>query len=271
MSTRGITLVPGTIVVLELDGTLCYVEDVQPTGARVVALPEQLPERRDTVIFTPGRVGAKVISPYSSAARVIAVPDLSERNREFIGTYEKLRAQHGPNYVQRTPEEEAAMSVTKAKATTERVHKAGRGAKKSPEERQQRRQQRKAAKVPCVKCGMVPIHANHHGGGCEYEAPAKKGRAAREPKASKSSSTGGTFRLVNPDISKLQADNEKFAQGNRFFRVFVALKGLPESTGTLAQVMGALMADTGKPVANPEKVTKRALAGLVSAGNVATD
>ncbi len=272
MSVRGITLVRGTIVVLSLDGTLVYVEDVQPTGARVVALPEQLAERKENAVFTPGRVGSKVISPYSSADREIKPTDLSERNREFVGTFEKLRAQHGPNFVARTPEEEAAMAVTKAKASdaasAPRVHKGGRGAKKTPEERQQRRAQRKAAKVPCVKCGMVPIHANHHGGGCEYEAPEKKVRAAKASKSAGGGSSNPTFQVVDADISKLQADNDKFAQGNRFYRVFLALKNLPESKGTLANVIAAVALDAGKPMTNPEKVARRALKALTTAGNV---
>jgi hypothetical protein len=259
-------------VVLDLDGTLVYVEDVQPTGARVVALPEQLPERKENAVFTPGRVGSKVISPYSSAARTVPVADLSTRNRDFIGTFEKLRAQHGPNYVARTPEEEAAMAVTKAKASdaaaAPRVHKGGRGAKKTPEERQQRRAQRKAAKVPCIKCGNVPIHANHHGGGCDYEAPAKKERSAKATKTAGGAATNPTFQVVDPDITKLQAENDKFAQGNRFYRVFLALKNLPESTGSLANVMGAICVDAGKPMTNPEKVCRRALKALTDAGNV---
>lgn len=267
MSTRGITLVRGTIVVLDLDGTLVYVEDVQPTGARVVALPEQLPERKENAVFTPGRVGAKVISPYSSAARLVSVPDLSERNRDFVGTFEKLRAQHGPNYIARTPEEEAAMAVTKAKASdAPKVHKGGRGAKKSPEERKLKRQQRKAAKVPCVKCGMLPVHASHHGGGCEYEAPVKKERT-RESKADEPK-VGKTYRLVNADITQLQADNDKFAQGNRFYRVFLALKNLTEAT--LAQIIAAVAQDAGKPMTNPEKVARRALKALTDSGNVQT-
>lgn len=264
MSVRGIKLERGTFVVLALDGTLVYVEDVQPTGARVVALPEQLADRKETAVFTPGRVGAKVISPYSAVDREVNVAALSERNKEFAGTFEKLRAQHGPNYVQRTPEEEAAMSVTKAEAP--KVHRGGRGAKKTPEERKLRRQQRKAAKLPCVKCGKLPVHADHNMGQCDYEAPPTRSRA---PSTKEEPKTGKTYRVSNPDISALQAENDKFAQGNRFFRVFLALKGLPDSTGTLAQIMAAVCMDAGKPMTNPEKVARRALKALVDAGNVA--
>lgn len=266
MTARGVTLVRGTIVVLDLDSTLAYVEDVQPTHAAIVALPEQLPERKDSVVFTPGRVGAKKISPFSAAARIVSVTDLSERNREFIGTYEKLRAQHGPNFVARTPEEEAAMSVTKAKP--ERVPR--NGAPASKEDKQEKRRRRREAKIPCVKCGKLPVHVSHQSGGeCTYEAPAKKERAARgsssdEPK------TGKTFRVINPDISALQASNDKFAQGNRFYRVFLALKNLPESTGTLAQIIAAVAQDAGKPMTNPEKVARRALKALCDSANVQT-
>lgn len=276
MSARGITLEVGTVVVLDLDGTLVYIEDVQPTGARVIALPEQLPDRKDTAVFTPGRVGAKVISPYSSASRVVAVAQLSERNREFIGTYEVLRTKHGPNFVARTPEEEAQLAVIKAKQeSTPRVHKGGRGAKASPEDKKAKRQARKAAKIPCVKCGKAPVHADHQFGNCEYEAPPKKTRGSAAPSASDDAddtsnepATGKTYHVTNTDLSSLQAENDKFAKGNRFYRVFVALCGLPGQTGTLAQVIAAVIQDNGKPMTDPEKVSRRALRGLVKAGNV---
>lgn len=271
MSVRGITLVRGTIVVLDLDTTLVYIEDVQPTGARVVVLPEQPAERKDNAGFTPGRVGGRVISPYSSAAREVKVVDLSERNRDFVGTFEKLRAIHGPNYVARTAEEEAAMTVTKAKASdAPKVHKAGRSGGKTPEEKTARRAKKRAAKIPCAKCGKLPIHADHHGGSCEYEAPAKTARSAARAARTAEPKSGNTYKLVSTDITALQADNDKFAQGNRFYRVFLALKNLPQSTGTLAQVMGAVALDSGKPMTNPEKVARRALTGLCKAGNVQT-
>jgi hypothetical protein len=263
MSPRGVTLAPGSIVVLSLDGTLAYVEDVQPTYAAVVALPEQLPAHQATAVFTPGRVGPKKISPYSSSDRVVEVKDLSDRNRNFIGTFEQLRKQHGPNYIERTPEEleaakqEAAVSVTKVHPT-----KSPRGAKKSPEERKQRRANKRAAKVPCVKCNLLPVHASHqNGGSCEYEAPVKKARGTSAPAGEKS------FTLTNLDIAQLQADNDKFAQGNRYYRVFLALKNLPESMGTFTDVLRAVCLDAGKPMTNPEKVARRALKALTDAGN----
>jgi hypothetical protein len=201
---------------------------------------------------------------------VVPVTELSERNREFIGTFEQLRKQHGPNYVQRTAEElaaqEAAVSVTKVNPT-----RAPRGSV-TPGDRAARRAARKASKVPCVKCSLLPIHASHQrGGSCEYEAPTKKTRGGRELKAGTSEpKVGKTYRVTNPDITALQAANDKFAQGNRFFRVFLALKNLPESTGTLAQIMSAVAQDAGKPMTNPEKVTRRALKGLTDSGNVET-
>lgn len=267
MSTRSITLVPGTIVVLSLDGSLVYVEDVQPTFAAVVALPEQLPNHKGTQVFTPGRVGAKKISPFSSADRTVEVADLTQRNKDFIGNFEQLRKAHGPNFVSRTPEEQAAeearnMSVTKVHPTRAPRQKV------TPEDKQARRAARRAAKIPCVKCNMLPVHPNHHGGGCEYEAPVKKTRGGKTTGITGKPAGGGAFKLVNTDISKLQADNDKFAQGNRFYRVFLALKGLPESTGTLANVIAALATDAGKPMTNPEKVARRALKALQTAGNV---
>lgn len=261
MTVRGISLVRGTIVVLDLDGTLAYIEDVQPTHATVVALPEQLPERRETIVFTPGRVGGKKISPYSAAARTVEVKDLSERNRDFIGSYEQLRTKFGPNHVARTPEEQAAkeaeMAVTKVHPT-----RAPRG---SVVDKQERRRKKREAKVPCVKCANVPAHLDHHNGTCEYEAPARKTRGGPRAVAAP---TKQSYSVVNPDLTALQAANEKFAQGNRFHRVFVALSGLPESTGTSLDIIRAVLSDNGKPLKDAEKVVRRALAALCAAGNV---
>jgi hypothetical protein len=269
MSTRGVTLVPGTIVVLSLDGTLAYVEDVQPTFAAVVALPEQMPTHKETQVFTPGRVGAKKISPFSAADKVVEVAELTQRNRDFIGTYEQLRKAHGPNFVSRTPEEQAAEEAKNVSVTKVHPTRAPRGSV-TPDEKKDRRAKRRAAKVPCVKCKMLPVHPNHHGGGCDYEAPEKKTRGGSPKSGATEPKSGNTFRVVNPDITALQAANDKFAQGNRFYRVFLALRGLPESTGTLANVIAAMAQDAGKPMTNPEKVARRALKALCTAGNVQT-
>src|SRR3954471_16672904 len=147
---RGITLIPGTVVVLSLDGTMVYIEAVCPTHASVVALPEQPKARDDDRVFTPGKVGIKKISPFSSSDKDVAVTDLSARNREFIGTYEKLREQHGAHYIARTPEEEAAMSVRKVTPPA----RASRGTGK--------RALKRAANYlrKCATCGEQPGHPN---------------------------------------------------------------------------------------------------------------
>lgn len=257
---RGVLLSPKTIVVLSLDGTLVYVEDVQPTFCAVVALPEQLPTRADNAVFTPGRVGAKKISPYAGFDREIHEQDLSDRNREFIQTFEQLRVTHGPNHVQRTPEEEAKMAVIKAGPAPR--------AAKTPADKAEKRRLRKENKLVCVKCGKVKVHADHAFNTCTFEAPPTKApRAAREPKAA---ATRGAdkFRVISTNLTKAQEASDKFKDGNRFWRVFRALNALPESTGDLATIMGAVVLDGGRPMTNVEKVTRRALKGLVDAGNV---
>jgi len=265
MSNRGVTLVPGTIRVPQVDGSLAYVEDVQPTFAGVVALPDQLPTHVLTQVFTPGRVGAKRISPFSSADKVVTVEELTERNREFIGTYEQLRKAHGPNFVSRTPEEQAALEAANVSVTKVHPTRAPRGA---PVDKAAKRAARRAAKIPCVKCSLLPVHPDHHTGKCEYEAPVKKTRGGTTTGITGPKEPAG-YQLIHDDISALQAANDKFAQGNRFYRVFLAMKNLPERTGTLANIIAALAMDAGKPMTDPEKVTRRALKQLVGAGNVA--
>ena len=260
---KGVVLERESVVVLSLDGSLVYVEDVQPTHVAVVALPEQITELGASCVFTPGRVGAKKISPYSRPDRVVSIADLSERNRDFIKQYEVLRQQHGPNFVQRTPEEQAKMTVIKAGP-------APRAGKKTPEEKKQRRLERKAGKIACVKCGKPKVHGDHQFGQCTYEAPAA---ATRAPRASASAApaakpTAGKYRVVNADLTKVQAENDKFKEGNRFFRVFRALQQLPDSAGTLEDIIRAIATDGARPMTNPEKVTRRALKQLSDAGNV---
>ncbi len=267
MSMKGVVLERATVAILSLDGSLVYVEDVQPTHVSVVALPEQISERSGTCVFTPGRVGAKKISPYSRPDRVVPIAELSERNRNFIGEYEKLRAQHGPNFVQRTPEEEAKMTVIKAGPTPR--------SRKSPDEKKKKRLERKSNKQLCAKCGKARVHADHAFNTCAFEEPAGKaetGRTsaagdvhtvAKAPRAS-----GGKFRIVNTDLTAVQAENDKFKEGNRFFRVFKALEKLPESTGSLEDIVRAVALDGGRPMTNAEKVSRRALKQLSDAGNV---
>lgn len=261
-SMLGVKLQRGTIVVLSLDGTLVYVEDVQPTHCAVVALPEQPPGRRVDAVFTPGKVGAKKISPYAGYDREIAVSELSDRNREFIGTYETLRTQHGPNYVQRTPEEEKAMSVIKAgPAPRERK-------KRSPEDKKNKRAERRANNVICVKCGKARKHADHAFNTCTFEAPPEKVKRACAEAAPAAAAGPARYRVVSTDLTKAQEASDKFKDGNRFWRVFRALNGLPESTGAMEDIVRAVVLDGGREMSDVEKVTRRALKGLQDAGNV---
>jgi hypothetical protein len=266
VSTRGITLERGSVVVLSLDGTLVYVEDVQPTAVSVVALPDQPPNRKENAIFAPGRVGARKVSPYSSYDREVKIPDLSQRNKDFLGDYEKLRQQHGPNYIARTPEELAAMSVTKAGPTT----RTPRGSVSDDEKRllkKAKRDKRKAAKLPCGKCGLLPVHVNHQPGGtCEYEAPARKTRTAKAPAATVVAADV-IYTLLHEDLTAAQAASDKFKDGNRFFRVFRALRAMKR--GTKEDVMAAVALDGGRPMSDVDKVVKRALQQLIGFGNVA--
>ena len=266
MSMKGVVLERAQVAILSLDGSLVYVEDVQPTHVAVVALPEQLSERSASCVFTAGRVGAKKISPYSKPDKIVPITELSPRNRAFIGEYEALRKQHGPNFVQRTPEEEAKMTVIKAGPAPR--------SRKSPEEKKKKRLERRANKVLCVKCGKAKIHADHAFGTCDFEGPPLTGRTSASgdvqtiPKAPRAAKVEGRYQMINTDPAKVQAENDKFKEGNRFFRVFRALQQLPESTGSLEDIMRAVAMDGARPMTNPEKVARRALKQLIDAGNV---
>lgn len=270
MAVRGITLEPGSVVVLSLDGTMVYVESVCPTFAAVIALPEQPTERADDRVFTPGKVGAKKISPFSTTDKTVAVSELSARNREFIGTYESLRVAHGPHYIHYTPEEAAAMSVKKV--TGGSAPRASKGTGKRALKRA------KTYLAKCATCGEQPGHPNHPGVHTfvppTVEAPVdSSGTEAavhtRRPKgggSSPRSAGASTYTLISPDLTAAQAQprGDKFNEGNRSHRVVVALAGLPNSTGTLDEVIAALCADGKTPPANPAKVVRRTLNQLTT-------
>lgn len=177
MSSKGVTLVQGQVAILALDGTLVYVEEVANTHASVVALPDQPAKTDDgkASVFTPGKVGAKKISPFSQAEKVIDVADLSDRNKNFIGTYEQLRKEHGANYIGddalRAAAEAAANSPTKEqqKALDRESKKADREARKAE------KAAKKTAGGPrylqrCAQCGEQSGHPNHPGDH-EFVAP----------------------------------------------------------------------------------------------------
>lgn len=263
---KGISLEVATVVVLALDGTLVYVESVQPTFVGVVALPDQPVERADERVFTPGRVGAKKISPFSVADKIVAIADLSDRNKTFIGTYEQLRLAHGPNHVDRTPEEEAALAAANApkpaRSAKPRLTPEEKAAKKGPRFLQR-----------CVTCGEQAGHPNHPAqhafeapappavlcaacdelesadvhtkdkaaGGHKFIAAApikavrvpKPDKPAREPKPGKPSKTGvdpaQVYRWVGNEATYelLVSVNPKFSAKNSGGAIVEALKAAP--------------------------------------------
>lgn len=154
---KGVTLTPGTVGVLALDGTLVYIEAIEQTFAGVVALPDQPSERKDERVFTPGRVGMKKISPFSEFEKTVPVGELSQRNRDFIGTFEKLRSVHGPNFVDRTPEEEAAYQA-QANPPDKSV---ARAAKKAEREAKKKQKGGPRYLLKCQTCGEQSGHPNH--------------------------------------------------------------------------------------------------------------
>lgn len=207
---KGQSLEQATVVILALDGTLVYVEAVEPTFAAVVALPDQPTAREDDRVFTPGRVGAKKISPFSVADKVVAISELSERNKNFIGTFEVLRTTHGNNYVDRTPEELAAHEAANAPKPTKEAKAAERAANKAA---------RKATSGPrflqrCTVCNEQPGHPGHgtEAGKHEFTAPAAplaKCAACDEPESdpvhAKDKADGGhKFVASKPERAKVE-------------------------------------------------------------------
>jgi hypothetical protein len=273
---RGVSLKVGTAIVLDIDSTLVYVEAIEPTYAGVVAFPQQEPNANRSGVFTPGRVGMKKISPYSSAAQTVPLENLSPRNREFLATFEALRAQHGPLFVDRTPEELAAMTVVKATPV-----KDAPGLTKA-----EKRAARKARRLPCTQCGEPLTHANHPADH-PFAAPEVK---VKEPKAKRTvsrdtsgQSTSNTttapsapvtasrrtlarYTLTSTDLTKALAQprGDKYKDGNRSHRVVMALGKLPEMTGTIEDIIAGLANDGGKAMTNPEKVVKRTMSQLTS-------
>lgn len=165
-STKGISLVQGTVAVLSLDGSLVYVEQATNGFLAVVALPEQPDTREDERVLTPGRVGSKKISPYAKGEPV-DMTELSVRNREFIGTYETLRTKHGPNFVDRTPEEVAKVTAAMAPKPTKEERAAARAKEKADAKAAKpgRVKKEKEAKPQflqrCTQCNEQRGHPNH--------------------------------------------------------------------------------------------------------------
>lgn len=294
---KGITLEPGTIVVLTLDGTMVYVEEMTTTFAAVVALPEQPTERSDDRVFTPGRVGIKKISPFATCDRVVPVVELSDRNKNFIGDYEKLRAEHGSNYVALTDEEKAAMSVVKVgpKVRTPKPDAATKKAEREAE-RTKRKDERDAARkaaaapVTCAACdaGHHLTDTGLHYAGADETAPlwgvctkllaavnkraAKAGtpRAVRAPREAKAAGPVSALKYriaVDGEPATVLAtavtQKDKFKDGNRGHKVFLGLRVCPEHTGTVAEVMTKVAEVHGATwCSDPEAIVGRALKEL---------
>ena len=244
MSTKGMVLQPAAAAALSLDGTLVYVEGVEPTFASVVALPEQPATRTDTPVFTPGRVGAKKISPFATAEEIIPLDQLSERNRAFIDALPALRAAHGPNYIDRTAEELAAA----AQATS------------APKEKKARVKKDKPAKPPlCVTCDQQRGHPNHPGDH-EFEAPKGKEPKVKEPKPPREKKAprekkvrvkrgalpeGALFAWTSDAdarLAMLQAVNPKYQDGNSGFALVELIRAagaagidVPNAVATMAK------------------------------------
>jgi len=151
----------GQVGVLDLDGTLIYIDEVQAVFAGVVALPEQPAATNGRKsVFTAGRVGIKKISPAATLESVVDIATLSERNKNFIDTFKDLSVKHGPNYVDRTPEEQAAFDAVM-----------------NPPPKQKREKKEKQPAGPrvlnqkCTQCGEQRGHPKHPGDH-EFQAPA---------------------------------------------------------------------------------------------------
>lgn len=265
---RGVSLEVGQVVELSIDGTIVFVEDVQRTFAGVVALPEQPDTRTDSIVFTAGRVGLKKISPFSSASAVIDAENLSEVNNRFIAEYRELREKHGPNHIVWSDKEKSKMSVRKAgPAPKVRLSRAERKAAQSPEAKQARREERRALKKKCAQCDQP---RSKHDATTDHEFVPKAGRAPRgeSKRAQRAASKSSKYVVAHSDLTKAQAQSDKFKPGNRFYRVFRALEALcarDASGATLEQVCDAVDADGGRAMTDTAKVVRRALKQLTSA------
>lgn len=295
MSSKGMSLKMGEVVILSLDGTLVYIEQVAPTFVGVVALPEQDDARSDERVFVAGRVGMKKISPYAKADIVVDVNDLSERNRAFLAGFEKLRAEHGPNYIDMTEAERAAKvvtKVTKAKpAVVEGQSREDRKAARRAEReavRTARRDAKAAAKAAAASpptCAFCDAGNFRNAAGVHFDGTDESGKllgicaillhgvGAKTPKSSTprtpreikapSGEPGKRYHVLTTDLTTAIALNPKFTEKNRGGRVFAALCAMPDQTGNVAEVMTKTAELFGDDwCRDPEKITTKALKEL---------
>lgn len=274
-SVKGISLEKGAVVVLSFDGTLVYIEDIQPMWAAVIALPEQPDTRKaDSIVFTPGAVRAKKISPYAASDKVVALGDLSDKNREFITLYPTLRDDRGANYIFGKVE---TVPVKKVKPTD--VDDPTGAA--LPRGRKSRAEKRAAARASnCATCGKQkadPIHDAQFSDKYDHDFVAPSATPAKEatmptgrgkPARPSSPSNGAKrYTLVSEDLTAAlaQPKGERYAEGNRFHRVVQVLAALPDKSGTVEDIIAALLTDGGKIPSNPEKVVRRCLSQITTA------
>lgn len=240
MSVKGIQVTQGSIVVLQINGALVYVEEVQPTKCKLVALPDQ-PTTYDPKeqFLTPGSVKARVVSPYIAIEKEVAVPELSDRNRQFLGDLEKLREQHGDKYVDQIPEEAARMSVKKAQPS------------------------KKTAKVRAQQGASQETP--------DQEAPATKDSTDDEPKEKRARKPRRDVdrrfkrvagREIPKEVEKKNGELEtKFNAGNRGWKVLDALEKLG-GEASIQEVVDHLAQADPHWCAHPAKVVTRALTQL---------
>lgn len=241
------SLKEGHAFILGSTGTLVFCEELTATFAAVLTLPQQPAGWVPTLSFTPGRVGAKKISPFSTVEQVVSLTDLSTRNQQFLDHYQALRKKHNQQFVDREAGDTAGIESTARSV---------RGSR------------------PCGQCGVS--RTDHHTVSDHlFVKRARKARKERVPKAPRvprparvrPTAAPTTFVLVSEDMTTVRTHRlgDQFEDGRRFHRVVRALRSLPAQTGTLEDVVAAVVTDGGKQLANPEKVTRRALHLLASA------
>lgn len=259
---KGNNLTAGQVVVLELNGAWVYVEEVLPTKAKLVCLPDQPATFKQKEEFlTPGAVRGRVVSPFISIEREVDISELTERQRNFIGSFEKLRTEKGMAHIDRTPEEEeAAMTVKKAgpvrKSKAERDVEKEEARKAKAEAKEKKRADKAAAKA-----ASRTKDADQEDD--DEESDSQPGQ--RRSRAN----NGAKYRIIDgrevpKEIEKKNGELEaKFNEGNRGWKVLKALKDLG-GTATPAEIKAHLDDRDPHWCANPEKVIRRALRQLLT-------
>jgi hypothetical protein len=187
-------------------------------------------------------VKARRISPFSAALKLVPVGELSPVNQDFLTHFREWRAEHGPNYV------------------------VG-GVASAPEDAPPAKPSRAQLRAKCATCGEQRGHFNHpdqH----EFVPPAADAAPApstkRSERSAKQTSPSGRYKLVSTNLKKARAVDDRYKEDNRGHRVFNVLRGLPDSTGTLEDIVLGLVKDGGKIPGDPEKLVRRVMQQLQS-------